>query len=291
VDVKVRGIQSASSQTPAPDYLADAGDMPANATLNENLIVTEGCLDPTKTSCASKYRWLTSVSPIKIANLQVLGRLNGNYEVIVTADFGGDPKAIKLLTTDNKGITFSTDGDDSGHSFYPNGIGEGGGNSCCGLGGWNYYNNFNEVKITVQSNSALSIAKVYVNGSPFQTITFDPGEVFERVAIEGITVNDRISDVKIRGIQSVSSGSNSGSFTQADLDAAYQRGYTAENSGNTGDNDDATATLATNLNLHIPFLAYTDLAGGSLNLWADLQFVPGADGSLMWRLSNYGFNQ
>jgi hypothetical protein len=283
-DVKVRGIQSASSQNPAPDYLADATDMSASTTLNENLVVMEGCLDTSKTSCATKYRWLTSISPIKIANLQVLGQLNGNYEVIVTADFGGDPKAIKLLTQDNKGITFSTNGDRSGHSFYPNGIGEGGGYTSFGLGGWNSSYNFNEVKITVRSGPSLSIAKVYVNGSPFQTITFDPAEVFERVAIEGITVNDRISDVKIRGISSVSSGDTGGGFTQADLDAAYQRGLAAGGGG-------VAATLSTNLSLHIPSLLYTDLAGGSLNLWADLQFAPGADGSLMWKLSNYGLNQ
>ena len=51
------------------------------------------------------------------------------------------------------------------------------------------------------------------------------------------------------------------------------------------------ATIAQNLNIHIPNAAYQPAFGNPMNLWADLQFMPGADGSLIWRLSNYGLNQ
>jgi len=32
------------------------------------------------------------------------------------------------------------------------------------------------------------------------------------------------------------------------------------------------------------------LLGDSMNLWADLQFAPATDGSLTWKLKNYGVN-
>ena len=132
----------------AEDYVLDASTMAVGSTAGENLVVKEGCLDPSKTSCTEKFKWLTSTSAIKIGNLQVLGQLTGDYEVIITADFGGDPKGIKLLTSDNQGISLTFKGDRSGQNFSPNGIGEGGDDILFGsLPGWNKGSNFNEIKI------------------------------------------------------------------------------------------------------------------------------------------------
>jgi hypothetical protein len=52
----------------------------------------------------------------------------------------------------------------------------------------------------------------------------------------------------------------------------------------------ASATVAANLNIHIPNAAYQPAFGSPMNLWVDLQSVPATDGSLLWKLSNYGIN-
>jgi len=183
------------------DYVLDASTMGVGATAGENLVVKEGCLDPSKTSCPEKINYLTTSSPTKVGNIQVLGSLAGDFEIIVTADFAGSPKGIKVLTADNKGFSLRFSGDYDGRIFLPAGIGEGGssyGDCCYSLPGWSFSNNFNEVKITVQKG----VANVYANGQIFEgAITFDPSVVFERVAIEGIKSDDRLSDIKVRGIQ------------------------------------------------------------------------------------------
>ncbi len=110
-----------------------------------------------------------------------------------------------MLTADNKGISLAFSGDEwqGGIHFSPNGIGNGGNSNCCDhLPGWSSSYNFNEVKITVQQG----IANVYINGSVMgDPISFEAGQVFERVAFEGITANDRIADVKVRGMQTMGS--------------------------------------------------------------------------------------
>jgi hypothetical protein len=173
------------------------------ATAGENLIVKEGCLDPTKTTCTEKFKWLTSTSAIKMGNLQVLGTLSGDFEIVVTADFAGASKAIKLLTADNKGIFLTLNGDSGGRSLQPVGIGEGGGYAemdCCqSLPGWKGIYDFNEIKIAVKQG----VPRVYTNGVAYgNPIGFGVDQKFDRVSIEGITSSDRIGDVKVRGISS-----------------------------------------------------------------------------------------
>lgn len=214
----------AAQNTYAADYSLDASTMAVGATAGENLIVKEGCLDPTKTSCTEKFKWLTSTSAIKMGNLQVLGTLSGDFEIVVTADFAGASKAIKLLTADNKGIFLTLNGDSGGRSLQPVGIGEGGGYAnmdCCeSLPGWKGNYDFNEIKIAVKQG----VPRVYTNGVDYgKPISFDVGQKFDRVSIEGITSSDRISDVKVRGISSAvtscpsttatSSTNNSGTCT------------------------------------------------------------------------------
>ena len=51
-----------------------------------------------------------------------------------------------------------------------------------------------------------------------------------------------------------------------------------------------SATLAANLDIHIPNATYQPIFGNPMNLWVDLQFSPTTDGSLMWKFKDYGIN-
>lgn len=183
----------------AGDYVLDASTMGVGATAGENLVVKEGCFDPSKTSCTEKIQWLTTTSPTKVGNVQVVGQLVGNFEIIVTADFANEAKGINVLTTDNKGLLLEFNGDFYGHEFKSNGFGEGGDRGVITtLPGWNSGSSFNEIKITVQNGTA----NVYTNGKVLgEPIIFDAGIAFERVTLEGIKSSDRLSDIKVRGIQ------------------------------------------------------------------------------------------
>jgi len=221
----------------AGDYVLDASTMGVGATAGENLVVKEGCLDPSKTSCTEKIQWLTTTSPAKVGNVQIVGGLSGNFEVVVTADFAFSPKAINLLTADNKGIAVKFNGDGSDYYFEPNGIGEGGdyegGAFTNPLLGWNGDYAFNEVKIRVQNG----IVNVYTNGTALRKpVIFDAGVVFERATLEGIKSDDRLSDVKVRGIQgSTTCGSTS-----------------TTPSTPTSSGGDCTADYGANGSLHVP---------------------------------------
>jgi hypothetical protein len=211
------GLAAFAQGAIAADYVLDASTMAVGATANENLVVQEGCLDPTKTSCTDKVRYLTASSPAKVGNVQILGNLTGDFEIIVTADFASSPKGIKILTADNKGFGLSFNGDKYAYYFLPSGIGEGGTSYGDTLLGWASSNAFNEVKISVQKG----VASVSTNGQTLTErvtfasgqITFDPSVVFTRVSIEGIKSDDRLSDIKVRGMQTVSSCSASTSTT------------------------------------------------------------------------------
>jgi len=218
----------------AGDYVLDASTMGVGATAGENLMVKEGCLDPSKTSCTEKIQWLTATSSTKVGNVQVVGQLIGDFEVIVTTDFSSQAKGINLLTADNKGISLEFNGDYSTYNFKPNGFGEGGDGAYYDpLPGWNSGYSFNEIKITVQKG----IANVYTNGKVLgKPIIFDVGVVFERVTLEGIKSDDRLSDVKVRGIQgSTTCGSTS-----------------TTPSTPTSSGGDCTADYGANGSLHVP---------------------------------------
>ncbi|RKZ48723.1 MAG: hypothetical protein DRR16_12075 [Candidatus Parabeggiatoa sp. nov. 3] len=190
-----------SSVCLAEDYYLDATTMGVGATAGENLVVKEGCLDPNESSCSDKFKWLSSVSPVKIGNLQIIGQVSGDFEIVLTADFADGPKSIYLLNTDNKGISLKLFGVKK-WEFQPNGIGKGGDWHYNNISGWNGGNNFNEIKISAQNG----VANVYTNGQVAgEPINFDSGVIFERVAIEGIISKDRLIDVKVRGIQGAGS--------------------------------------------------------------------------------------
>ena len=188
----------------AEDYVLDASKLSVGTIVNENLIIKQGCSNPNKTNCTEKLNWLTSTSATKVGSIDVVGGLTGEFEVVVTADFQYESKAISLFTSDDKTISLKFSGDGSARvSFSPNGVGSGGGLGGYGITGWNGGDAFNEVKIVVKNGlaNAYSNGRVVVN-TPIQ---FDKNTVFERVSIEGIKIDDRVSEVKVRGIQNITS--------------------------------------------------------------------------------------
>ncbi len=67
----------------AEDYLLDAGTMSVGATAGENLIVKQGCIDPSETGCTDKIKWLTA--PLtKVGSLEVVGTFTGDFEISMT---------------------------------------------------------------------------------------------------------------------------------------------------------------------------------------------------------------
>lgn len=252
----------------AGDYVLDASTMNVGATAGENLVVKEGCLDPTETSCTEKYKWLTATSAIKVGNLQILGELKGNFEIIVTIDAGNDPKAIKLLTPDNKGLamTFKGERTDFNYGFLPSGIGKGGYKAAVGDGwpdtlpGWQTGNTFNEIKITVQEGVAVA----YTNGLPLGdsyslggSITLDSNQLFDRISLEGITANDRISEIKVRGIQGSTTCSSTPTTPSTPTNSV-----------------DCTADYSVNGSLHVPCVRVPGAFGKTevYDVWMQQEF-------------------
>ena len=195
----------------AADYTLDASTLGVGATAGENLVVKEGCLDPSK-SCTEKIHWLTTSSPAKVGSLQISGNLSDNFEVVVTSDLQGAHKTISLLTSNNRGISlkFDSDGRSYGslYEFSPDGIGKGGTRmSGAILPGWTGGYTFNEIRLVVQKG----IANVYSNGQAINgAIELDVGTVFDRVIIQGLDTTDRLSEVKVRGIQGTTACTGTG---------------------------------------------------------------------------------
>lgn len=193
----------AAQNTYAADYSLDASTMAVGATAGENLIVTEGCLDPTKTTCTAteKVRWLTA--PLtKVGSLEVVGTLQGSFEVAITADLSEYKNyGIAILTADGKTINLD---------FVKRGFFEADFYSTGDLGtgrtqgydtGWVGGSAFNSAKIIVQNGTALG----FINGRQHGKVVFDGNIKFERARISGIGNGDRLSEVKVNGLQSATS--------------------------------------------------------------------------------------
>ncbi|MEN9847536.1 MAG: hypothetical protein RL368_276 [Pseudomonadota bacterium] len=206
--VIVSAVLLAAQNTYAADYSLDASTMAVGATTGENLIVKEGCLDPAQTTCAAteKVKWLTT--PLtKVGSLEILGALQGDFEINITADFDNGQKGVVLTNAENKGFQFNVAVLDIGPWNVNNraamvlaGLGSGGGDGQSS--GWNGGYSFNRMTITVKNGTA----KAYLNGAENgKAIVFDPTTTFNRVVIQGIVPTDRISEVKVRGLQSATS--------------------------------------------------------------------------------------
>lgn len=76
--------------------------------------------------------------------------------------------------------------------------------------------------------------------------------------------------------------STNGGYTQAELNAKYQEGCNDCSDGTT-----MPATISPELNMHIPELQY-NTAFGTMDLWADFEFVGESNGDMLWKLSNFG---
>jgi hypothetical protein len=238
--VIVSAVLLVAQNTYAADYSLDASTMAVGATAGENLIVKEGCLDPTKTTCAAteKAKWLAA--PLtKVGMLDVGGSLQGDFEVNLTINVNDGSKGITLLTPDNKSIEYNiawyagSGGIFSTAALLPKGIGEGG-SSKYKIDGWNGMPGFNNISLTVRQG----VAKVYINGSEslLEPITFDKNTVFSRVLIKGISSSDRLSEVKVRGLQSANfcSATTTSSTTPATSTTNNSGTCTASYSSTTG---------------------------------------------------------
>jgi hypothetical protein len=188
----------------AEDYLLDASTKAVGATAGENLVVKEGCFDPTNTDCTEKLNWFHA--PLgKIGSLEIIGTLQGYFEVSITGDFDAATKSVVLTDNENKGIQYSQTKLDDGYlyggrvSLYPTGTGEGGGESDGRvIDVWNKDYNFNAITITVQNG----LARARINGTQIgKEVAFEPVTAFTRVVIQGITSDDRLTEVKVRGLQ------------------------------------------------------------------------------------------
>lgn len=269
----------------AADYLLDASTMAVGATAGENLIVKEGCLDPTKTTCTEKVKWLAA--PLtKVGSLDVVGSLSGSFQIDVSADFNKVSKGITIFTSDNKSLEFSISWTNSEHwesdndaSFYPKGfVGVEGTPTAAGGGTeystkWSNYNDFNTITLIVQQG----VAQALINGSQIgKSITFPVETVFSRVVLKGIDSSDRLSEVKVKGLSNTTACTGGSSTTTTPVSGTT----------NTGD----LAQIASNLDIKIPRGLYSQSGGlftpaGSIPVWADLKYNAGGN---YWTLSGAG---
>ncbi len=213
--VLVGSVLLAAYNVYAADYSLDASKMAVGATAGENLIVKEGCVyDPTKTTCPAdeKVKWLAA--PLtKVGRVEVAGTLEGEFEVVVSGDFDENSnRGIAILTEDGKTLNlamvkrsftefdFFSTGDlgtlkDHPHYHYDH----------AWIGGYA----FNDMKIVVQNG----VASAFIGGRKHGQITFDKNTKFQRVQIDGIQSYDRLSEVKVRGLQSASTCSSTSTST------------------------------------------------------------------------------
>ena len=269
-------------------YLLDAYSLSVGDRLGEGLVVKESCVNPDddEASC-EKTKYITAL-PGRTGRIEYHINVAGNFDVSVnldpnTASGGGYwGETLTVFSPDNSSISAGLIG---GHneqnaiysvrlSCFSNNTQDTGLNriydskTVPSLGYVQGYSS-NDIRIGIQSGTGTC----YLNNNPFvpnsdnlpSIITLqESNRSYNRVAVTGINDRDRLYEIKVRGLQT----------------ACTDVGST-----------NSHATLSSNLTLHIPQLTYQPISGSPMDLWADLQFVPGADGSLMWRLSNYGLNQ
>jgi len=260
----------------AADYLLDASTMAVGATAGENLIVKEGCLDLTKTTCTEKVKWLAA--PLtKVGSLEVLGNLQSDFVVSMTSSLDYNKKGISLITADGKSIQLSLDDHSSLYGFQtyftPTGAGTGGGYNY-GSGTGYTGGTFNIFTITIKNG----LAKAHINGiQNGKDIIFDPPNIaFDRLIIQGITPDDRLSEVKVKGLSNTTACTGGSSTTTTPISGTT----------NTGD----LAQIASNLDIKIPRGLYSQSGGlftpaGSIPVWADLKYNAGGN---YWTLSGAG---
>jgi len=119
----------------------------------------------------------------------------------------------------------------------------------------------NELKTFKSDNTLLS------------TIPLKENLTFTKLIISGIKETDKITRLEVVGDTAV---------VTPPISTSCPTFPTTSTGG--------VVTLDANLNMKIPNATYQPALGNPINLWANFQFVPLADGSMTWKLSNYGIN-
>jgi hypothetical protein len=271
-----------AAQAGAADYtyLLNVNTLAVGASVGESLTVKESCVDPNATNqtTCEKTKYVTAL-PGRTGRIEFPISVAGSFDVSVNMDTNSSSgggvwgEALTLFSNDGSTISMTYRIHIGGNgvvicaSDNAQDTGTGSPNSAW-VSEWGWIGGFtsNDSRIAIQN----SMATCFINGTSFVSgqqpnavSLADPNRAYNRVAVTGINDRDRLYEIKVRGLQSTS----------------------CPTTGNTG-----TATLDSNLKLHIPALKYQPALGNAMNLWADLQFAPAADGSLAWKLSNYGVN-
>ncbi len=248
-----------AAQAGAADYtyLFNAATMTVGEKISEYLQVYEYC---PKSSCTAseKVKYVTAESG-RTGRLEFPVNAGSDFEIsfgigAYSTCGGGADLVITLYMTDGASLALPIGGCYT-RVYFP------GGNQKLSWQGA-----ANDFRL-ISENSML---KITANDVQAAEIPFTG--TINRIVVSKINKGEEyLMDIRTRGIQATSTAScpTTGGTTTAS----------------------AAATLDSNLNMHIPNLTYQPLFGNPMNLWADMQFAPAADGSLMWKLSNYGVNQ
>jgi len=145
-------------------------------------------------------------------------------------------------------------------------------NSTASAGGY-ASNAPNKFKLTVINNELKTFDGV---DTLLSTVTLKPNLTYTKLAVSGIRETSELVSLSVLG--DTATVSSTGGTTPVTCPTP------------TGGTTNGTpVTLGANLNMKLPNVSYQTL-GGTMNLWAELQYQPTNDGKFWWTLSNYGVN-
>lgn len=259
-------------------YLIDPATMTVGQKIGENLIVKEGCSDPSKTTCQAvdKIKYITAVAG-RTGRLEIPISISGDVDLSFNADFdesNNTERNITLQTTDGFSLTIAADVYANQYLTLKDSVAGVGGSKSCSIGGiWQSSFGVNDMRLTIQgSNAALSL-----NGSPCVQGYELSNISFTKVIFGNITEYDRLFETKSRGVSKTASCTGGSSTTT-----------TVSGTTNTGD----LPQISANMDISIPRGLYSQSAGiftpaGSIPIWANLKYVP-QGGQHFWTLTNAG---
>jgi len=255
-------------------YLTDPATMTVGQKIGENLIVKEGCPDPSKTTCqaADKVKYITAVAG-RTGRLEIPINISGDVDLSFNIDFyeeNSTKKNITLQTADSFSLTIAADVYASQYLTLKDSVG--GIKSCYVNGVWQNSFGINDIRLAIQSSKAT----LSLNASPciqdYELSKID----FTKIIFGNVTENDRLFETKSRGISNTTACSNGSSTTTTPISGTT----------NTGD----LAQIASNLDIKIPRGLYSQSGGlftpaGSIPVWAYLKYNAGGN---YWTLSGAG---
>jgi len=137
------------------------------------------------------------------------------------------------------------------------------------LNGSNYHGKF---KLTIINNELKTFD---AKDKLVATIPLKENVTYTKLIVSGIRATDQLVSLNVLGDTAVVTPPISTSCPTSPTTPTTPTG---------------AVTLDANLNMKIPNATYQPALGNPINLWANFQFVPLADGSMTWKLSNYGIN-